>query len=187
MSVPPADAPPPPAPGSKAWVEQHYGRSADFADRIGPGVVDVLLSGISALIPIVLGIALIISGIPETYPCGAVRGGTCDVPGTGSGALVAAGVMAVLLGVVAAFAVTLWNRVWRVTRTGRSVGKQLFGLEVIDAHTGALPQLGPALVRELVHQFAGIVSWLWMLVDNEDRTLSDIVGRTHVIHDRAPR
>ena len=53
---------------------------------------------------------------------------------------------------------------------------------VVDAETGAVPRLGPAALRELVHQFAGIISWIWMLVDDDDRTLADIVGKTHVVH-----
>ena len=39
-----------------------------------------------------------------------------------------------------------------------------------------------AALRELVHQFAGIISWIWMLVDHDDRTLADIAGHTHVVH-----
>lgn len=186
MSQPPEGAPVPSdpmvtAPGSKAWVERHHGPVADFTDRIPPGIVDVLLTGVGALVPMIAGVVLIVSGIPNTYPCGEGLTGTCEVPGSGSGVLVASGFVLVFLSVVAGFAITAWNRVWRVTRTGQSIGKKLFGLKVIDAEAGTVPELGPALLRELVHQFAGIISWLWMLVDGDDRTLADIVAKTHVI------
>lgn len=175
----------PDRPGSLAWVEQRYGRSATFADRILPGIVDAALSFAATVVPLVIGIALIIAGVPETYDCGLYSSSTCEVPGSGSGALVGLGVLMVLLAVVAGLAMVVWNRVWRVTRTGQSIGKKVTGLRVIDAESGALPRLGPAALRELVHQFAGIISWIWMLVDDDDRTLADIVGKTHVVHVRA--
>lgn len=169
-------------PGSKAWVEQRHGRVAAFTDRIVPALVDGALAAAATFIPLVLGIVLVVAGSPDTYDCGVYYTRTCEVPGSGSGALVALGVLMFFLTFLAGLAVVAWNRVWRVTRTGQSLGKKVTGLRVIDAETGANPQLGPAALRELVHQFAGIISWIWMLFDDDDRTLADIVGRTHVIH-----
>lgn len=184
-AVPNAPLPPsgsePRRPGSRAWVEQRYGRSAAFADRILPGILDGLLSFAAGFIPLVLGIISIVAGIPDSYDCGSYYYDSCEVPGSGSGALIGLGILLVALSVVASLAVVAWNRVWRVTRTGQSLGKKVTGLKVIDAESGANPQLGPAALRELVHQFAGIISWIWMLVDDDDRTLADIVGKTHVI------
>lgn len=184
-AVPSAPLPPsgsdPSRPGSRAWVEQRYGRSAAFADRILPGILDGLLTSAAGFIPLVLGIISIVAGVPDSYACGAYYDETCSVPGSGSGVLIGLGILLVLLSVVASLAVVAWNRVWRVTRTGQSLGKKVTGLKVIHAESGANPQLGPAALRELVHQFAGIISWIWMLVDDDDRTLADIVGKTHVI------
>lgn len=186
---PDAAVPPPPTsgsndlnrPGSRAWVEQRYGRSAAFTDRIVPGILDALLAMVSALIPFVLGIVLIIAGLPERYDCNLWGENSCTVPGSGSGLLVALGISMFFVSILASLAMTAWNRVWRVTRTGQSLGKKFAGLRVIDAETGGHPQLGPAALRELVHQFAGIISWIWIFIDDDDRTLADIVGKTHVI------
>lgn len=176
----PSGASDPSRPGSHAWVEQRYGRTADFADRILPGIIDGLVSFAASLVPLVLGIVCIIVGMPSTYDCGYYS--TCEVPGSGSGALIGLGILLLFLTVVVSLAVVAWNRVWRVTKTGQSIGKKITGLRIVDAESGGHPQLGPAALRELVHQFAGIISWIWMLIDDDDRTLADIVGKTHVIH-----
>ena len=36
-------------PGSRAWVEQRYGRTAPFSDRILPGIIDGLIGFAAAL------------------------------------------------------------------------------------------------------------------------------------------
>ena len=169
-------------PGSKAWVQQRHGRTAEFGERILPGLIDSAINAAAAFIPVILGIVLIIAGLPDTYDCGYYNTRSCEVPGSGSGGLIALGVILVLLSFLIALAVAFWNRVWQVTKTGQSIGKKVAGLKVIDAESGAHPELGPAVLRELVHQFAGIISWIWMLLDDDDRTLADIVGKTHVIH-----
>ncbi|MCW4602058.1 RDD family protein [Janibacter hoylei] len=164
-------------------MEQRYGRTAAFADRIVPGIIDGLLSTAAAFVPLVLGIICIAAGVPDTYDCGGYYySDTCEVPGSGSGLLIFVGILCFLLTFVASLAMVAWNRVWRVTKTGQSIGKKVTGLKVIDATTGQHPQLGAMALRELVHQFAGIISWIWMLVDDDDRTLADIVGKTHVVH-----
>lgn len=168
-------------PGSRAWVEQRYGRTAAFADRILPGIIDGLVGFAAAFVPLVLGIICLIAGSPDTYDCGYYYTRSCDVPGSGSGALIGLGILLLFLTFLVSLAVVAWNRVWRVTKTGQSIGKKFAGLKVIDAETGGHPQLGAAALRELVHQFAGIISWIWMLIDDDDRTLADIVGKTHVI------
>ena len=158
----------------------------EFVDCTGrtilPGIIDYAINMAAAFIPVVLGIVLIIAGLPDTYDCGYYNTRSCEVPGSGSGGLIALGVILVLLSFLIALAVAFWNRVWQVTKTGQSIGKKVAGLKVIDAESGAHPELGPAVLRELVHQFAGIISWIWMLIDDDDRTLADIVGKTHVIH-----
>lgn len=169
-------------PGSKAWVQQRHGRTAEFGERILPGIIDSAINAAAAFIPVILGIVLIIAGLPDTYDCGYYNTRSCEVPGSGSGGLIAVGVSLVLLSFLIALAVAFWNRVWQVTKTGQSIGKKVAGLKVINAESGAHPELGPAVLRELVHQFAGIISWIWMLIDDDDRTLADIVGKTHVIH-----
>ncbi len=126
--------------------------------------------------------ALIVAGIPDSYDCGYAnpRYG-CQVPGSGSGEQIFFGIVLLFLSVFVAWGLTVWNRVWRVHKTGQSVGRKMMGLRVINAHTGTHPEFGSAVLRELVHQFASIISWIWMLVDDDDRTLADIVGTTHVV------
>lgn len=169
-------------PGSRAWVDQRFGRSASFGDRILPGIVDSLLVSLAWLVPFVIGIICLVQGLPDREWCPLYGNNGCTVPGTGSTGLVTLGVVLMMLSVVTALAMVAYNRVWRVTRTGQSLGKRLTGLRIVDAETGAVPRLGPAALRELVHQFAGIISWIWMLVDHDDRTLADIAGHTHVVH-----
>lgn len=169
-------------PGSKAYVEQRFGRTATFAERIVPSLIDGFLATAAAIVPVALGVVLIIAGMPDTYDCADFDDYSCNVPGTGSTGLIGLGILLIFLSLLVTWAVIVWNRVWRVTRTGQSVGRQVMGLRLIDARTGAHPDLGPAALRELIHQFAGIISWIWMLFDDDDRTLADIASTTHVIH-----
>ena len=80
MSVPTPPPPPttgsdPDRPGSRAWVEQRYGRTAAFADRIVPGIIDGLLSTASATTVVVDrdGVYRGTIGIDELVAAGAVR------------------------------------------------------------------------------------------------------------------
>lgn len=180
--MPPSMGSDPHKPGSKAWVEQRFGPTATFVERIVPNLIDAFLSFAGAIVLIIPGVALIVAGIPDSYDCGYANPDYgCQVPGSGSGEQIFFGIVLLFLSVFVAWGLTVWNRVWRVHKTGQSVGRKMMGLRVINAHTGTHPEFGSAVLRELVHQFAGIISWIWMLVDDDDRTLADIVGTTHVI------
>lgn len=172
----------PEQPGSKPWVERRYGRVAGFADRIAPALIDVALSMAIVLVLVGLGAVLLVAGIPQTRDCGPYGMDSCDVPGTGNGALIALAVVMFVLSFLATVAFVCWNRIWRVHRTGQSLGKKFCHLRVIDAVHGTHPPLGPAVLRELIHQLAGPISWIWIVVDADDRTLADICGSTHVVH-----
>ena len=148
LPYPAAGGSDPGRPGSRAWVEQRYGRTAGFGDRILPGIIDSLLGMAAAFIPVILGIVCIVAGMPDTYDCGVYYTRTCEVPGSGSGGLVGLGILLIFLSFLAAIAMAAWNRVWRVTKTGQSIGKKVTGLKVIDAESGKHPQLGPAALRE---------------------------------------
>ncbi len=169
-------------PGSRAWVEEHHGPTAALVDRIPGGIVDALLSGLTTLGLLALGTVVFVAGYPETYPCSTGLNGTCVRHGTGSGPLMTLGIILLALALVAGLGVILWNRVLRVARTGQSLGKSLTGLQVIDARSGEVPGLGQALLRELISAGVGVISWLWILVDDEDRSLADVAAGTHVIH-----
>lgn len=170
-------------PGSKPWVERRYGRVTDLSDRIVPGLIDIAIPLVLVVAFVALGGVLLVMGLPETYSCGPYGMDSCDVPGTGNGLLIGTAIVMFVLSFFAPFAFICWNRIWRVHRTGQSLGRKVAHLRVIDAVSGTHPQIGPMILREVVRQIAGFLSWIWILLDTDDRSLADIVGSTHVIHD----
>lgn len=170
-------------PGSKAWVEQRYGKVTDFGDRIVPYIIDMALMYVVLVITLCIGGILVGAGSPDTTPCYYGSYTDCSVPGTGNAGVVALGITIMFLGSLAALLFIFWNRVWRVSKTGQSLGRKVTGLHVINAETGQHPGLGEAFVRELVASFAGIISAIWIFIDDDSRTLGDIVGKTAVIKD----
>lgn len=137
-------------------------RTADFTDRIPAGIIDELIPGLAALFVAVLGLIVLLAG--------------------DSGSLVAVGLILIGLALLLHIGLVVWNRVVLVVRTGQSIGKRVCGLQVVDATSGRPPSVGPALLRELVSRFAGVFSWLWVLIDDEDRSLADIAAGTVVVH-----
>ena len=137
-------------------------RTADFVDRIPAGIIDELIPGLAALFVGVLGLIVLLAG--------------------DSGALVAVGLVLLGLALLVDIALIVWNRVVLVVRTGQSIGKRVCGLQVVDATSGLPPSVGPALLRELVGRVAGVVSWLWVLIDDQDRSLADVAAGTIVVH-----
>lgn len=170
-------------PGSLAWVEQRFGRVTEFGDRIVPYLVDALIPFAAMIVPVVLGMVALIAGLPDQEPC-YYSYGDCTVPGTGNGGLVALGVVMFLLSFVIYYGIWFWNRVYKVSKTGQSIGRKMSGLKVINAEAGRNPTLGEAFLRELIASVAGIISSLWMLFDDDRRTLADMVGKTAVIKDQ---
>ncbi len=136
-------------------------RTADFTDRVPAGIIDELVSGVPALLVGVLGLVLLLAG--------------------DSSAVILVGLILLGLAVLLDIALVVWNRVVRVVRIGQSVGKSACGLQVVDAASGLPPSVGPALLRELVSRVAGVFSWLWVLIDDEDRSLADIAAGTLVV------
>ena len=67
---------------------------------------------------------------------------------------------------------------------GRSFGKLLTGLRVVDTKTGDKPAMPKAVVRALlsiVSAAFGGFGYFWILVDRESRALHDILCRTAVV------
>lgn len=168
-------------PGSKAWVEQRYGTQASFVDRALANIIDGLLAMAVMALPLILGIALIIAGSPDTYACTYEYDYTCDVPGSGNGALVAIGVILCILSWLIGFAFEIWNQAWRLSKTGQSLGRKIIGIKAVNAKTGDLLAMGPAFIKALVSAFAGLISAIWMLFDDDERTLSDKASEAAVI------
>src|SRR5699024_9899323 len=137
----PPQTPYPEHPGSKAWIERRHGRVAGFAERIVPALIDIALAMAIVLVLVGLGAVLLVAGIPQSHDCGPYGMDTCQVPGTGNGLLIALAVVMFVLSFLAAFAFICWNRIWRVHRSGQSLGKTFCHLRVIDAVHGTHPAL----------------------------------------------
>ena len=107
-------------PGSKAYVEQNFGPVAGFGSRAGALIIDTLLTLIG-LIPFIIGTVLLVVAAPETDELG------YSVDGTADGGLAATGGMLMALGVLLMIGIQVWNRIFKMGRTGQSVGKKVLG------------------------------------------------------------
>jgi uncharacterized RDD family membrane protein YckC len=178
----PAYAGPPPVyPGSVAYVEQHFGRVADFGQRVLASIVDALLSLVS-LIPIFIAIPVVIASVPRRV--GGYDQYGYPVMGETDTGLLTLGIVLMVGGFLLGFAINLWNRVFRMGRTGQSVGKSVVGLRLVDAQTGRPIGAGQCFVRELMSLLINQVvylSYLWMLWDENKQTLADKVVHSTVI------
>lgn len=87
----------------------------------------------------------------------------------------------VALSALIGLAFEIWNQALRMARTGQSLGRRAVGITVVDAETGEHLTTSRALLKALVSGAAGLISALWMLLDDDARTLSDKVGNAAVI------
>jgi uncharacterized RDD family membrane protein YckC len=70
------------------------------------------------------------------------------------------------------------------TLAGRTLGKALFGLRVID-HAGGHPSLGRSILR-LLGYLVSAIFWLgfaWIAIDRRHEGFHDKIARTRVIYD----
>lgn len=168
-------------PGSRAWVEQRYGPVTDFSDRVLPRLIDQVLASVPTAILLTVGAVLFVVGLPDYEPCSYGSMTDCEVPGTGSSAMWITGIVLIAVSSLLIYVVWFWNRIWRVSRTGQSIGRRVTGLKVVNAADGGRPTLGAMVLRELLVLMLGIVDWIWMLFDADRRTLGDIVAKTAVV------
>jgi uncharacterized RDD family membrane protein YckC len=169
------------APGSRQDVEQRYGPVADFGARAQAYLIDFALSLIG-LIPMLVGLILVIAGVPKEVQTYDQFGQ--PVYGDGNGALVAVGVILMGIGGLVSLAIAIWNRWIRAGRTGQSVGKRVVGLMLISTKTGQPIGVGQAFLRDLVHSLVNQVvylSFLWMLWDPDKQTVADKAVTSTVI------
>ena len=168
-------------PGSIGYVEQYFGRVATFGQRALGLIIDTLLSLIG-FIPAIIGMVVLIAAAPTRT--GAVDAYGYPVMEGGDGEMAAVGGILIALGVLLSLGITLWNRVFRMGRTGQSVGKSAMGLKLIDDKTGQPIGVGMCFLRELVAAIANQVfylSWLWMLWDTDKQTLGDKAVHSTVV------
>jgi uncharacterized RDD family membrane protein YckC len=164
-------------PGSRAYVEQQFGPIAGFGSRAGALIIDGLLSLIG-LIPIIIGAVLLVVAAPDIDEFGS------SISGTGNGGLAAIGGLLIFLGVVLVIAIQVWNRIFKMGRTGQSVGKKVMGIKLIHEQTGQPIGALQALLRELLSGIINQVfylSYLWMLWDDNKQTLHDKIIHSTVI------
>lgn len=167
-------------PGSKAYVEQNFGRVAGFGTRAGALIIDTLIT-LLGLIPFIIGVVLLVAAVPETDAYGYA------VDGTANGGMAATGGILMGLGVLLMIGLQLWNRVFRMGRTGQSIGKRVMGLKLVGEQSGQPIGALQAFLRELLGGLINQVfylSYLWMLWDDNKQTLADKVVHSTVIEVR---
>ena len=102
----------------------------------------------------------------------------------GNSSQAAIGGLLIGLGVLISLAITLWNRIFKMGRTGQSVGKKMVGLKLIDDKTGQPIGAGMCFLREIVSSIVNQViylSYLWMLWDADKQTLADKAVHSTVV------
>lgn len=167
----------PAIPGSRAYVEQHFGPVSSFGRRAGALIIDSLLT-LLGILPMAIGAVVLVVAAPDLDQFGNT------IEGTGSGGTAAIGGILVALGVLLSIGIQIWNRIFKMGRTGQSVGKKVLGLKLINEQTGQPIGALQSFLRELL---AGIInqviylSYLWMLWDDNKQTLADKVVHSTVI------
>jgi uncharacterized RDD family membrane protein YckC len=168
-------------PGSLAYVEQNFGKVADFGQRALAYLIDWALTLIG-LIPAILGIILIAVGVPSEVNTD--QFGNTTTSGDANVGLVVAGGLLIALGGLIAIGITIWNRVFKMGRTGQSVGKKVIGLYLLDDKTGQPVGAGMTFLREIVNSLVNqviYIGWLWMLWDADKQTLGDKAVHSSVV------
>ena len=167
-------------PGSLGYVQANFGQVATFGQRVLALLVDVLISMIG-LIPMIIGVIMLVAAAPtELYVD--EYGMTQSDGGNGSVAVI--GGLLVGLGVLLSIAISLWNRVFKMGRTGQSVGKKVIGLKLVDDKTGQPIGAGQCFLRELVSNIVNqliYLSYLWMLWDDNKQTIADKAVHSTVV------
>lgn len=147
--------PPPPPPGGPAYQPIPASAYANWGQRLGAYLVDVLI-----LVPF-----YIVAGIGA---------------GINSGSGNAFGVLLMVIGYIAAIAVAIWNLIFRQGRTGWSIGKRTLGIRLLSESTGQPLGPGMTFVRMLAHILDALpcyIGYLWPIWDAKRQTFADkIIG-----------
>ena len=171
---------PPMHPGSLGYVQANFGQAASFGQRALALIIDSLISMIG-LIPMIIGFILLAMGLPtDSY---VDEFGMTQTTGGDSGLAITGGVL-IGLGILISIAITIWNRIFKMGRTGQSVGKKVIGLKLIDDKTGQPIGAGQCFLRELVSNIVNqliYLSYLWMLWDDNKQTLADKAVHSTVV------
>ncbi|MEU4342921.1 RDD family protein [Nocardia sp. NPDC023852] len=94
-----------------------------------------------------------------------------------------------VLMLVTAMILSAVNTVVVQGRTGRSLGKLVTGLRVVDPRTHRPVGAGRSFLRQLAHiadTLPGCLGFLWPLFDARRRTVADMLANTIVVRGREP-
>lgn len=94
------------------------------------------------------------------------------------------GIKLVILGMVLAYVIQIWNKGIRQGRTGSSIGKGVLGIAVVRENNGRYLGVGLGLARWLVYYIFGslcLLDYLWPLWDARNQTWHDMVIGSVVI------
>lgn len=94
------------------------------------------------------------------------------------------GVAVVIVGYLVNFGFIFWNNIYRVAKTGASIGKNAMGIVVVRQDNGQFLTVGMSFLRYLMYSLLGNVcflSYLWPLIDAQRRAWHDMVVGTVVV------
>lgn len=157
-------------------------RLASWGQRVGAYLIDGLVT-LPAYLLLIPGYVMLFSGMETTTEC---ISGYCHSRTTGSPS--ALSIILILLGVLVAFGIQIWNR-WIRGGKGQSIGKKALGISLISESTGRPIGTGMAFVRDIAHFLDGVIcylGYLWPLWDDKHQTFSDKVMHTLVIQGPPP-
>jgi uncharacterized RDD family membrane protein YckC len=170
-------------PGSLAYVEQNFGKVADFGQRALAYLIDTALTLIG-LVPVIIGIIVLTVGASNSVTTTTDDFGTTVSSTDFDPALAAVGGLLIAVGALISIGITIWNRIFKMGRTGQSVGKKVIGLYLLDDKTGRPIGAGMCFLRELVQSLVNQIvylGWLWMLWDTDKQTLGDKSVHSNVV------
>jgi uncharacterized RDD family membrane protein YckC len=157
-----------------------WGPLANWGTRVAASLLDGLLS-LVGFVFYVVGIPLIVAGSPRNSFD--TTTGTYETTRAAHTGLLVLGFVFIGLGIVAIVAIHLWNRVFRMGRTGQSMGKKVMGIRLVEEYTGRPMGAGMCFVREIAHtldQFL-YLGYLWPLWDPKRQTFADKILSTVVV------
>ena len=170
-------------PGSLAYVEQNFGKVADFGQRALAYLIDTALTLIG-LVPVIIGIIVLAVGASNSVTTTTDDLGTTVSSTDFDPALAAVGGLLIAVGALISIGITIWNRIFKMGRTGQSVGKKVIGLYLLDDKTGRPIGAGMCFLREIVQSLVNqlfYLGWLWMLWDADKQTLGDKSVHSNVV------
>lgn len=169
--------------GSPAYgVGGPWGPLAGWGTRVLAYLIDQVVQ-LVGMVPYVLGIVLFVSGAPKAHNYDSTYPGAAPVVTGGDTALMVAGGLLCLLGLLLMLGLAIWNRAFKQGRTGQSIGKKTMGIMLLDENTGRPIGAGMAFVRDLAHTLDAFfyLGYLWPLWDDKRQTFADKILSTVVV------